>query len=171
MKLVSLVFVFAFLGTFVHAQTAFNSKTGGHCFTMLVPDYLEKTYELNDVADLQYYNAEKNVYAIVIHDYKDQLAELELEFSGPKQFLSDFTDEYQADAEDRKMTDIQEFMVGENKFAQTEMTWKTEEGYLFMLITTVETPGHFYKILTWTGMENTAAFKEDFQKMARSLKD
>lgn len=138
---------------------------------MLVPDYMEKTFELNDVADLQYFNADKNVYAIVIHDYKDQLKELEMEFSGPKQFLTDFTDEYQADAEDRKMTDIQEFTIGENKFAQTEMTWKTEEGYLFMLITTVETSGHFYKILTWTGMDNAAAFKEDFQKMARSLKD
>ncbi|MBK8043047.1 MAG: hypothetical protein KBG02_02345 [Haliscomenobacter sp.] len=171
MKLLSLVVVFAFLGTLAHAQTAFSSKTGGHCFTMLAPDYMVKTYELNDVADLQYFNAEKNVYAIVIHDYKDQLKELEMEFSGPKQFLTDFTDEYQADAEDRKMTDIQEFMVGENKFAQTEMTWKTEEGYLFMLITTVETAGHFYKILTWTGMENMAAYKEDFQKMARSLKD
>lgn len=171
MNRILFLFIFALATNALTAQTTFKAQTGGHCFTMEVPDYMSKTYDLNEVADLQYFNADKPAYVIVIHDFKDQLESLDMVFEGPKSFLEDFLEYYQNDAEERSLGAITEFYTDHAKFAQVELTWRMEEEYLFMLITTVETAGHFYKILAWTSKDQAGNLVPDFQKMIRTIKE
>lgn len=54
------------------AKTAvFAPKRGGNCYTLDIPEYLTRTFSLNDITSLQYQNTSKPAYVIVIEDNKD----------------------------------------------------------------------------------------------------
>lgn len=149
----------------------FTVQQGGHCFTMDIPAYMTKTYELNDVAPLQYQNTSKEAYVIVIDDSKDQLESLGIKFIDAKDFLLNFIKNYKKDANSRKTSSITEFQSNRNGHAQVELTWKDENIEYFMLITSVETPTHFYKIMCWTIMENKEILMDDYLAISKTLKD
>lgn len=149
----------------------FVTQKGGHCYTLDVPDYLKKTFSLNDVASLQYKNEDKVAFCIVIDDNKEHLEEVEVTFTGIKNFLEDFLEGYNTEAADRKLSTPIEFTSNNNKHAQAELTWSDEDGKFYMLVTAVETKTHYYKILCWTVLENKDSLKKDFLKIAKSLKD
>lgn len=162
--------VFSFSWQFVVAQN-FEAKTGGNCFTLEIPDYLTKTYQLNDVASLQYMNASKEAYVIVIEDSKDELNELGTKFIDSEDFLKNFIKDYQIESSNRKVSKIKNFKANNHGHSQVEMSWDSDGTSLYMLITAVETPDHFYKILCWTLVEFKAQFKKDYQRIAQSLQE
>ena len=164
-----LLSIFVVLGFTANAQ--FTSKTGGHCFTMNVADYMVKAYDLNDVALLQYQSAIKDAYLVVIEDAKDHLESLGMKFNNPTDFLNSFTEDYMKDAKGRKLGFVTTSEANGNKHAQIELTWKDKEGDYYMLITATETNGHFYKSLCWTALKNKESLKSDFDTMAKSIKD
>jgi hypothetical protein len=165
----SLMLVNLIISSSAYAQL--SPKNGGHCFTLDIPEYMVKTYELNDVATLQYMNAGKEAYVVVIEDSKDQLESLGIKYVGAKDFLEGFLKDYNKDASERKVGKIVEFSSNNNKIAQAEFTWKDEKLSYYMITTAVESKGYFYKILTWTITENKDALKNDFLAIAKSLKD
>ena len=57
-------------------QASFLEKEIGNVYHVSIPDYMTKTYKLNDAASLQYLNASKETYVIVIEDSKDELTDL-----------------------------------------------------------------------------------------------
>lgn len=149
----------------------FATKKGGHCFTMDIPEYMTITYDLNDVATLQYQNTAKEAYVIAIDDSKNHLEFVGLKFMNAREFLDDFIGAYKKDADKRKQGEIKEFVANDNKHAQVELSWTDEELDYAMLITAVETKTHFYKILCWTLKEHKDKLEKDFIAIAASLKD
>lgn len=155
-------------------QNSFGQLTtqkGGHCYFLDIPDYMVRTFELNDVATLQYMNGGKEAYVVVIEDSKEHLQSTGLKFVNAKDFLESFLKTYHKEAANRKIGKITEFTANNNNLAQAEFTWKDDKLSYFMITTAVESKSHFYKILTWTIAENKDALKEDFIKIAKSLKD
>lgn len=167
------IYIILFLITFTTYSFSqnFSTKKAGNCFSLEIPNYMAKTYDLNDVATLQYSNTVKEAYVIVIEDSKDELNSLSMIFQSPKEFLESFTKDYQLESENRSISEILEFENNGNRHAQVEMSWSAEDGNLFMLITTVETKEHFYKILCWTLLEYKDKLKEDYLTISKSLKD
>lgn len=161
--------IFVVLGFTANAQ--FSIKNGGHCFTMSIPDYMVKAYDLNDVALLQYQSAIKDAYVVVIEDAKDHLEAVGMKYNNPTEFLNSFTEDYMKDAKGRKLGSVNSSEKNGNKHAQTELTWKDKDGEYFMLITVTETNGHFYKTLCWTSLKNKESLLSDFDTMAKSIKD
>lgn len=166
----SVLFVLLCFSFNVFAQN-FYTKNGGNCYTLEVPNYMTKTYDLNDVATLQYKNIVKEAYTIVIEDSKDELTALGMIFENSTEFLENFTNDYQTDKEDRTLSSAREFQSNGQPHAQVEMTWTSEEIPYYMLVTVVETEKHFYKILCWTLLENKDKLKNNFLTMSQSLKD
>ena len=166
------LFFFGFFFVLMYSQAQiFATKTGGHCFNMQIPNYLTKTYDLNDVATLQYKNALKEAYVIVIDDSKDELEKGGTVFIDAKDFLQYFTSEYLILKEGLTKSEIVEFTSNDNGHAQMEATWKSDNGEIYMILTSVETKEHFYKILCWTLLEFKDTFREDYLKIAKSLVD
>ncbi len=174
MKKVILLFIITLSFSTVFAQS-FGAVKGGHCYTLEVPNYMEKTFTLNEDATLQYQNTAKEAYVIVLDDDKDELKEYGMKFVDAHDFLDFFTKDYKKDAKVRKLGKASDFSINGNKCAQVDFSWEEEDengifnGY--MLITAVETKGHFYKILCWTVNTNKDLLKEDFKKISQSLKD
>ncbi|WP_018479897.1 hypothetical protein [Pontibacter roseus] len=138
---------------------------------MQIPEYMVKTYELNDDASLQYFSKNKEAYTIVLEDSKEQLEQLGLKFTSAEDFLSNFTNDYRKEAKKRKLGKVNTTQANGNQVAQAELTWKDEDGEFFMLVSAVETKTHFYKVLCWTIAANEKALKEDFSQLAKSLQD
>jgi len=149
----------------------FESKQGGNCFSMDIPDYLTKTFSLNDVASLQYQNISKEAYVIAIEDNKEHLESLGMKFVSAKDFLTYFMKDFHKDDNNRKEGEITEFEANKNQHAQVELTWSADNIDFYMLITSVETTNHFYKILCWTITDNKEKLKNDFVRISKSLKD
>ncbi|GAB1372059.1 hypothetical protein MASR1M45_21210 [Candidatus Kapaibacterium sp.] len=146
-------------------------QKGGNCFTLDIPAYMTKTFNLNDVASLQYHNIHKEAYTIVIEDNKEHLEFLGIKFVDADDFLKNFIESYMVDAENRKTKSLSSFEENSNKHAQLEMTWDQEGNRFYMLVTVVESKTHFYKILCWTLDEYKDSLKPDFLKIAKSLKE
>ena len=92
-------------------------------------------------------------------------------FQNPKEFLENFTNGYQLESENRTISETQEFVNNNNKHAQVEMSWSSEDGQFYMLITTVETEKNFYKILCWTLLEYKNNLRDDYLTISKSLVD
>lgn len=150
---------------------SFPVAKGGHCYNVEIPEYLTKTYQLNDVASLQYMNASKEAYVMVIDDSKDQLDEVGIKFVDSEDFLNSFIKDYQAESPNRTVSETRNFTANDNEHSQVEMSWDSGETKLYMLITSVETSEHFYKIMCWTLLEYKDDFKEDYLKISSSLVD
>ncbi len=138
---------------------------------MEIPSYMVKTYELNDVASLQYFNKHKEAYAIVIEDSKEELELKGLKFGSAQEFLENFSTDYKKDEKRRRLSKAQAFEVNGNKVAQSELKWTDKDGDFFMLITAVETKTHFYKVICWTLAANASQLKDDFKHLSASIKD
>jgi len=164
-------FIFLFCTTFLAFAQQFETKTGGHEYTLEVPNYLKQTFDLNDVATLQYKNISKDVYLIVIDDDKKELESLEIDFPSTTNFLLYFVKDYNIEAENRMQSEVVEFENNGNTFSQVELTFKDEASEYFMLITAVQTKTHFYKIMNWTKLVEKDLYYADFKRIAKSLKD
>lgn len=169
-KLLTFIFITVFYSSNVFSQNFTNVKSGT-CITMDIPNYLTKTYDLNDVAILQYKNIIKESYVIAISDSKEELNSLGMHFENSKDFLEYFVKDYFIEAKKRNVSKITEFESNNNNHAQVEMTWEDEDGEFYMLITGVETKNNFYKILCWTIIENKDILKNDYLIISKSLKD
>jgi len=166
-----LLFLLIFLiASNLTAQT-FIERSGGHCYTLSLPDYFMKTYELNDVATLQYMNFEREAYVIVIEDDKDLLASLELTFASAEEFLKFFVDNYKVEFENRTVSEVEKFTENNNQHAQVEVSWRENDFDYFMIITAVETKTHFYKVMCWSLQENRNLLIQDYKAISRTLKD
>ncbi len=164
------LFILSFIIYFPLNAQKWSTQKGGHCYTMEIPDYLIKTFDLNDVASLQYKNEAKEAYVIVIEDNKQHLESLGMKFLNAEDFLENFLQDYRTEG-NREFTPVANFQANGNDFSQVEMTWEQENLAFFMLVTSVETKTHFYKVLCWTIKENRNMFIDDFKKIAKSLKD
>ena len=170
MKLNYILILLILISTSAIAQN-FTTKKAGNCYTLDIPNYMVKKYDLNDAASLQYKNAVKEAYIIVIEDSKDELNSLSMVFQNPKEFLENFTNGYQLESENRTISETQEFVNNNNEHAQVEMSWSSEDGQFYMLITTVETEKNFYKILCWTLLEYKNNLRDDYLTISKSLVD
>lgn len=156
----------------LYGQAKLSEKKAGHVYYLGIPDYMLKTYDLNDVASLQYKNAAKEAYTIVIDDSKEQLEALGIKYIDSEDFLNSFLEDYNKDAKNRKVTSVKKFEANGNQCAQVEHTWQDEENNeLYMLITVVESKTHYYKIMSWTLGKFKNTFKSDYATIAKSLRD
>jgi hypothetical protein len=148
---------------------SFSSQKGGNCFTIDIPDYMTKTYELNDNSSIQYINISKEAYMIVIEDSKEQLESKGMKFVSPKDFLENFLNDFKKDNNKRKLSAYVNFESNGNKHSQVEFTWEQEGTEFYMLLTIAETNKHFYNIMCWTIMDNKKMLKDDYLKISKSI--
>jgi len=170
MKKFHLLIFFLLISSISYSQN-FSTQQGGHCYSLEIPDYMTRTYQLNNVATLQYQNTSREAYVIVIEDNKDHLESLGIKFIDSKDFLEDFLKDYKMETVKRETSDILEFDENGNRHAQVELFWNEDNIDFYMLITAVETPTHFYKIMCWTTRAFIDKLGEHYRTISKSLRD
>jgi len=145
----------------------FQEKTIGHVYYVSLPDYLVKTTELNDAATLQYQNTAKETYVIVIEDEKAALEAAGMGFTGAMDFYDSFAKDFLADAKVEEK--VKEIQISGVKAVQSSATKKFDDIKVFYLVTVIETPTHYYKMLSWTMEQYRKDYEADFKKIAASF--
>ncbi|MET4082193.1 hypothetical protein ABIB40_002149 [Pedobacter sp. UYP30] len=155
------------------SQTSFKDVKAGNVFHIDLPEYMAKTRGLNSDAELQFKNAVKDVYGIVIEDTKENLKLAELNFASIKEFYEFSNKNFLKDAEQKEISKPTSKTIGDINFIAFDASCYDTEAktkiYYFTGI--VETKSCFYKVLCWTALQNKDTFKPDFEKILYSLKD
>ncbi len=151
------------------SQSKFVEQKVGHAYYLSIPDYMTPTTELNKSASLQFQNTLKEAYVIVIEDNKEQLDSLGMRFTDPQDFYDSFITDFTADLENKKFTGTKKIKIGKNSAVQAEVSAIFNGNPIWYLITVVESPTHFYKIIAWSLEENKDKLKPDYVKMVNSF--
>ncbi|WP_337042421.1 hypothetical protein [Emticicia sp. 17c] len=157
-------------------QTSFTEQKAGHIYTLSVPNYMAKTFTLNDVASMQYHNAAKNAYLVVIDDTKEELEMKGIKFGSLKEFHDENIKQLSAEENMPTESGQTEFTINGNKFYQSQLSVTLkEEGSadvkITYLVTYVETKDYYYQVLCWSLTSDFKSLLGDFKKIAASLKD
>lgn len=155
------------------AQTAFKELKGGQEFSIAIPDYMNRTLGLNDVAALQFKSSVKDVYGFVIYDSKDELKIAEMVFANIGEFFDDFANNFVKDEPNRKMSKPETQKTEGYNFMFCDITYMDSEAKteVYYFLGVVETQNSFYKVLFWSSAENKDKFKADFQKAFLSFRE
>jgi hypothetical protein len=156
-----------------HSQTRLTEVKTGHVVSFAIPEYMSRTVGINSAAFLQFKSAVKDLYTFVIEDSKEELALVEMKFSTCMEFYDFTINDFLVGEKNRKVSTPKAFSEGGVNFVQSELTYYDKEAKadIYYNITVAETGNHFYQILSFTSLENSAAVKEDCSKLALSLRE
>lgn len=157
------------------SQTTTNTKTLriGTPFSISLPDYMSRTVGLNSAANFQYKNEEKDVYGFVIEDDKEELKLAELSFASVDEFYKDFIEVFLTDAEKKNIGTPAVQKKNGISYLECDVSYfdKDAGAEIYYLVGIVETNSAFYKILSWTTLENKNTYKADFRNILYSFKN
>ena len=173
MKKGLLLLTLSLMTTSIFAQPNLKEHKAGHIFYVSLPDYMSRTIGLNSASIIQYKSTVKDVYGFIIEDSKDDLKLADMEFSSINEFHENFMKGFLIDQEKRIVSKPKFKQEGDISFAESDLTYydKDVKGEIYYLIGIVETKSAFYKVLSWSTVENKDKFKADFQKIIYSLRD
>jgi len=161
------------LATTMFAQSEFKAYKAGHVFNVSLPEYMSKTAGLNNASAIQYKSTVKDVYGFIIFDTKEELTLVEMKYSSITEFYEDFIKDFLKDEEKRKVTKALTQKKGDINFIESDASYydKDAQVEIFYLVGVVETKTAYYKVLSWSTVENKEKFKADFQKILYSVTD
>jgi hypothetical protein len=161
------------LTTITFAQTEFKQYKAGHTFDISLPSYMSKTGGINNAATIQYQSVVKDVYGFVILDTKEELSLIEMNFGSVNEFYEDFIKDFLKDEKKRKISKPIAQTKGNINFIEVDASYydKDAKTEIFYLVGIVETSKAYYKVLSWSTVENKDKFKADFQQIMYSIKD
>ncbi|MFH1051665.1 MAG: hypothetical protein V1779_12155 [bacterium] len=168
--LATICLVLAFATNGITAQEkGFTKQKMGNILYIDLPDYMTKTIGLNDIAKIQYQNTEKEAYLIMIEEDKEDIKLAGTEFTNAKDYYNFFIGNFGIDS--IHVTSEEEVKTGKFPAYQAQVDGLVQGLNLFYLLTIVESPTHFYNIISWTKMDNKQQLINDFKKIASSLKE
>lgn len=151
------------------AQEKFKEKEIGNVYHVSIPDYMTKTFSLNDVASMQFLNSSKETYVIVIEDSKEELLVAGSPFRDPEEFYRHFEQSFTDQT--CEIGPVNALKINGNRAVQVEITKPFKEYNVSYLITVIESDSHFYKMLAWTIEDYKDQYLDDFKKIASSFRD
>jgi hypothetical protein len=171
-KITSILFMLFFV-TNSFSQSATKEFNIEHSFKINLPTYMNRTVGLNEVASLQYKNVVKDIYGLVIADYKDELELAEMNYSSINEYLEESLKTFLDDEPSKKTSNPIYKKIGEQNFGEFDASYYDEEEKveIYYLFGIVETKTSFYKVLSWCSSLEKEKYKEDFRKILYSLKD
>ena len=147
----------------------FKEQKVGHVYHVSIPDYMTKSYSLNNAASLQYLNAARETYVIVIEDSKEQLLEAGIPFKGPEDFYEHFVKTFADDSSE--ISPKHDLKIDGNPAVQAEISKPFGKYKVHYLVTVIETDTHFYKMLAWTIDAYRDMYLSDFKRIASSFRE
>jgi hypothetical protein len=159
-------------------SNAVKTVTIDNKFSLDVPEFLEETTLLNDEAILQYHNAAKEFYVIVIEENADTfnlaLSESELtetytpDLTGYANLVFDILTRSIAVT---NKTDFKDVKINGLDSRQLEFDGSQEGIGMFGNFSVIRGKVSYYQVFTWTLDKNKSTYSEKMSKMVNSFKE
>lgn len=160
------------------AYTGYSQSTKtefkvGHIFYVSLPTYMKKTGGLNSSSSFEYKSSVQDVYGFVIEDNKEEMALQEIFFTNLTEFFDHFIKDFVKDEDKRNVSAPVYSQKNGINFVECDVSYFDKEANadIYYLVGIVETKTSFYKVLSWSTVENKEKFKADFQSILYSLRD
>lgn len=152
-------------------ETAFTEVNVNNRYSIAVPEYLQPCADLHKEASLQYQNAEKEIYAMVIDEKKVVMQNYDLDYDLDSYFNNIVSQPFLETIKDGKVTPPGRQEIAGNKALITNITGKIQDNDVYYKLALIETPYEFYQILIWTKAQNQTDVEPDMIKMIESFKE
>ncbi len=147
-----------------NVKTEFVKKKINNLYLVEVPNYLNETNQLNEVASYQGYNKNKHAFLIVIDDLKTGRYTLE-------EYNKMVEEKFKAGFTNSKILNKKNVKVGNCNAIQYKIEASSNNETIYALFTVIEGTTNFFQILAWTSIKNYDQFFNDVQKTVNSFKE
>ena len=176
MKL-KLAFIISLLFGMFSAQQIKEYKFGAP-IKISVPSTYVKSYDLNDFAIAQFTNAVNEKYVVVIQTEKDHLTSVQVSFvdtaDAGSYYAKSLSDGLSENGK-KSVSPPKKVKIGSYEAAElmVQGTMHDEEANteadLFYHLTVVETPAHYYQIISWSALKDRNKNLNEFMNIANSF--
>ena len=149
-------------------QTNLTEGQYGFTYYFSKPDYMLRTYQLNEDADLQLQNTAKETYALIMIEPKDLFINLGAPLAGARDYYDLVVKPLVSGS--TEVGEILPLEINGNPALQSEIIAPFDEDEIAYLLTVVETKSYYCQILCWTLKDYKDQYFVDFRKMAESFR-
>lgn len=168
--------VFSFFALLVSCDSnKVETVTVKNKYSLELPEFLSEARDLHDKASLQYQNAFKEFYVVVIDEPKQEFLEVA---EGTTDFTPDFNGYHQIlrssleeTIKESEFTPTKDVRINGLKAKTFSLTGKVEEIPIFYDIAYIEGKDTFYQVVIWTLKSSKEKFKEPMDKILSSFKE
>ena len=140
-------------------------------FSIEIPDYLTETSSLFKDAPLQYADTAKEVYIVAISESKERLKETTPADSRFKKYFETASLGFISGIKEGKIISTQQQKIGSLPAYIAEIKGKVSGHKAHYQFAAIESPTHFYQVVTWTIAENKNLYAPDMEKMIYSFRE
>jgi len=152
-------------------ETIFTEVKVNDRYSISIPDYLQPCADLHKDASMQYQNAEKDIYAIVINEKKITMQEYNLDYDIDLYFKSIASQPFLETIKDGKVSIPGRQEIDGHKALIAEITGKIEETEVYYKLAVIESRYEFYQLLIWTRAEHKEKYEKDMITIVESFKE
>ena len=144
-------------------------------YSLEVPDFLSEAHDLHDDASLQYQNALREFYVVVIdepkqdfYDIASTTTDFPADFNGYHQILRSGLEE---SIQKIEITPSKDTQINGLKAKTFSLTGEIEKIPVYYEVGYVEGKDRFYQVVIWTLKDNQQKYKTQMQKIISSFKE
>lgn len=142
-----------------------TSTDGG--FQLTVPGDWRSETALNEQASIQASHRFRETYVVLLTESKrDFTGDMTLE-----QFTTMTRDAMMSQVRSAATTELKPMTINGNRALEYEITGGVEGLNIVYLITTVETPGHYHQIITWTLPSRLEQYRGTLREVTQSFRE
>lgn len=146
-------------------------RTEAESFSIEIPDYLTETSALFKDAALQYADTAKEVYIIAVSESKEGLEKATPADSLLKKYFETASLGFISAIKEGKIIGAKRQTINTLPSYTAEITGKVNGHKAHYQFAAIESPTHFYQVVTWTTAENKDLYATDMEKMIYSFRE
>ncbi len=152
-------------------ETVFNEVKVNDTYSVLIPEYLSPSAKLSENASLQYQSEEREVYAMIVEESREQMQNYDLDYDLQTYFTNIVSKPFTEKIKNGKVEIPGKQDINGNNALITEITGNINNTDIYYKMAVVETPATFYQVLIWTRADRKAEYEADMMKVIGSFKE
>lgn len=146
-------------------------------FSIIVPDYMDKAYGLNDNAFLQYQNLFKELYLVALQEHKVDFAEsliangLDFSYSSDFKGYVEIVKSNLVSIDGYNIQKDKDTLIGGMKSRMIELDGKVNGLDVCYSIVYLEGVSHYYQVFMWTLREKKKEHRKTINEILFSIKE
>jgi hypothetical protein len=150
----------------------------GSTYSIELPDFMTKSYDLNEEASLQYQNTIRELYAIIIDEQIEDLNYVLEEYGLTDLYSNDLNGYVDLLLEDflnsvnaEDVSEVQDLKLNGLKAKIIDFNGEVDETKVYYNVAFIEGKERYYQIIVWTLSDRKAKHKEIMKNIVNSFKE
>lgn len=140
-------------------------------YVVVVPEEMKPVASLHENASLQQMSAENELYLVVIDESKEEMKKHELDYDLPLYFTNIVSRQFIEKVHEVSISEPVKKEINSLPALVSTITGKADSTEIFYKVAVIESPTHFYQLLTWTTGSRRATNEPSMEAMVNSFSE